>query len=256
MANCKLPTVTAVIVFIHLALIELMVKKPLLLLDRFSPGAGWFQVILVSAYAFVVAYNMQDPARTASWRQRTWVFFSSIFFGQLLLGLFVSPIFLMSGTLHLPIPAMIVAAPLYRGETSMMPFLFLATIILSGPAWCSHICYFGGIDAFVATGKTVKTAIKNKFVIKHGILLVVIATSLLLRFFNVPVVWASSLALCFGLGGVFCFLALRGKWCTAPRIAPSARSSNMPNGFHPFGSKSSRIVRRADVAPTPANLML
>lgn len=200
--NYILPIVTTVIVFINLAMIELMAKKPLLLLDRFSPGAGWLQVLMVSSYAFVVAYNMQDPAKTALWRQRTWLFFSTVFFGQLLLGLFASPIFLMSGKLHLPIPAMIVAAPLYRGETSMMPFLFLSTIVLSGPAWCSHICYFGGIDAFAATGKTKKTPIKNKFGIKHTILIVVITVSLLLRLFDVPAIWAASVALGFGLGGV------------------------------------------------------
>ena len=186
----------------NLAMIELVVKKPLLLLDRFFPGTGWLQVILVSAYAFVVAYNMQDPAKTARWRQRTWLLFSSVFFGQLLLGLFASPIFLMSGALHLPIPALIVAAPLYRGEIAMMPLLFFSTIILSGPAWCSHICYFGGIDAWAASGKKVKKPINDKFKIKHTIVIGVIAISILLGLLNVPTMWAASVALIFGLMGV------------------------------------------------------
>ncbi|MDD2272470.1 MAG: 4Fe-4S binding protein [Desulfuromonadaceae bacterium] len=211
MKNYKLPIVTTFVVFITLAMIELMVKKPLLLLDRFSPGAGWLQVILVSSYAFVVAYNMHDPAKTALWRRRTWLLFSTVFFGQLLLGLFASPIFLMSGTLHLPIPAMIVAAPLYRGEPSMMTILFLSTIALSGPAWCSHICYFGGIDALVATGKTQKKVIKNKFKIKHAILIVVIAASLLFRLCGVPPIWAGSVAFGFGLAGVAVIYLLSRK---------------------------------------------
>ena len=233
----KLPIVTTVVVFITLAMIEVMVKKPLLFMDRLSPGAGWLQVILVSGYAFVVAYNMQDPAKAALWRRRTWLLFSTVFFGQLLLGLFASPIFLMSGTLHLPIPAMIIAAPLYRGELSMMPFLFLTTIILSGPAWCSHICYFGGIDALAATGKTVKTAVRNKFAIKHSILIAVIAASLLLRLLDVPVLWAVPLALGFGLGGVaviYLFSRTQGRMVHCTMYCPIGTIVQYAKWISPF----------------------
>ena len=54
----------------------------------------------------------------------------------------------MTGKLHLPVPMMILAGPIYRGHTSVMSILFLSTLILSGPAWCSHLCYFGAIDNY------------------------------------------------------------------------------------------------------------
>ncbi len=49
----------------------------------------------------------------------------------------------MSGKLHLPIPMMILGGPVYRMQLSFMSFLFLSTLVLTGPAWCSHLCYFG-----------------------------------------------------------------------------------------------------------------
>ena len=72
------------------------------------------------------------------------------FFGQLALGIFADPIFLMTGKLHLPIPAVILAGPLYRFEGLFMPILFISTLLLSGPAWCSQLCYFGAFDAWSA----------------------------------------------------------------------------------------------------------
>jgi ferredoxin-type protein NapH len=58
--------------------------------------------------------------------------------------------FLMSGNLHLPVPAMIISGPVYRGSFSVMTLIFLGAILLSGPAWCSQFCYFGAIDSAVA----------------------------------------------------------------------------------------------------------
>jgi ferredoxin-type protein NapH len=206
MKNYRLPLATALTVISLLTLVQLMPKKPLLLLERAFSGGGWLQILLVALYAFVVAYNMQDPAKSALWRRRTWFFFSIVFFGQLALGLFVSSFFLMTGKLHLPIPALIIAGPLYRGEGLMMPVLLLTTVLLSGPAWCSHICYFGGFDNLAATVNNRKTALKGIVPIKQTIVLMVIAGSILLRLFGVPLLWAASLALAFGLAGVVVIL--------------------------------------------------
>jgi ferredoxin-type protein NapH len=206
MKNYRLPLATALTVISLLTLVQLMPKKPLLLLERAFSGGGWLQILLVALYAFVVAYNMQDPAKSALWRRRTWLFFSIVFFGQLALGLFVSSFFLMTGKLHLPIPALIIAGPLYRGEGMMMPVLLLTTVLLSGPAWCSHICYFGGFDNLAATGNSRKTALKGIAPVKQTIVLMVIAGSILLRLFGVSPLWAAALALVFGLAGVVVIL--------------------------------------------------
>ncbi len=133
-------------------------KKPILLiLDRFFPGAGWLEVILLSVYALIVTDNILDPKKTALWRKRIWLLFSIVFFSQLTLGIIGYKIFLMSGELHFPIPALIFAGPLYRGEGIFMPILFFSTVALIGPAWCSYICYFGSCDNKIAMGKKKST---------------------------------------------------------------------------------------------------
>lgn len=212
MKDYKLPLSTALTVFSLLIMVQLMPKKPLFLLERAFAGGGWLQIALVTAYAFVVAYNMQDPAKSALWRRRTWLFFSIVFFGQLALGLFVSSFFLLTGKLHLPIPALIIAGPLYRGEGFMMPVLLVTSLLLSGPAWCSHICYFGGFDNLAAMGIHKKTALKGIMPVKQSILFVLITGSIVLRQFNVPMLWAASLALAFGLAGVAVILLYSRKY--------------------------------------------
>ena len=52
----------------------------------------------------------------------------------------------MTGKLHLPVPALIAAGPLYRGGGLFMAILFSASVLLVGPAWCSWLCYIGAWD--------------------------------------------------------------------------------------------------------------
>jgi NAD-dependent dihydropyrimidine dehydrogenase PreA subunit len=132
--------------------VQLVVDPPGLLLERFLPTGGWLEMLGLAVYAAWLAQTMLDPAVSALWRRRVWRMFSAVFFGQLLLGLAGFDRFLMTGTLHLPVPAMIVAGPLYRGSGFFMPILFTATVILVGPAWCSHLCYIGAWDDIAARG--------------------------------------------------------------------------------------------------------
>jgi ferredoxin len=122
------------------------VRFPILLLDRFAPGWGWLEILLLSLYAAWVAGRMADPGRSAAARVRIWRLFSLVFFLQLLIGLAGVRELLMTGALHLPVPAVIVGGPLFRGGGYFMPILFAATLVLVGPAWCSHLCYIGAWD--------------------------------------------------------------------------------------------------------------
>ena len=126
----------------------------ILLADRFLPGAGWAEIFLLALYAALATRAMLDPARSAGWRLRIWLLFSLVFFSQLALGLLLDQRFLMTGDLHLPVPALIVAGPAYRGSGLFMPGLFLAAVLLAGSAWCSHLCYLGGWDSLAARGKS------------------------------------------------------------------------------------------------------
>ena len=122
------------------------VRFPILLVDRFFPGWGWLEIMALAVYAAWVGARMSDPGRSPAIRSRIWALFSLVFFLQLGLGLAGIGELLMTGALHLPVPAVIVAGPIYRGGGYFMPILFAVTLVLVGPAWCSHLCYIGAWD--------------------------------------------------------------------------------------------------------------
>lgn len=207
----RLPSAVFLFILFLLLPVQLMVDNPMLLLERFLPGAGWIEIALIALYGAVVAYHMQDPSKVQLWRRYTWLAFSILFFSQLILGLFGFEKFLMTGKLHLPVPMMILAGPIYRGELSVMSILFVSTLILSGPAWCSHLCYFGAIDAIGSAGRTRRSPIRNKWALKSTVLLLVIAGAILLRWINVPLFTATLLAAGFGVTGLGVILLISRK---------------------------------------------
>jgi hypothetical protein len=198
----RLPLIVFIITFILLAFVQVKVERPMLLAERFVKGAGWIEIFLISLYGGFVAYKMQDPLNVPYWRKITWTVFSIVFFTQLIIGLSGFEKFLMTGKLHLPIPMMIIGGPLFRGQLSVMTILFISTVILTGPAWCSQFCYFGAFDNIASSGKTSRKILKNKAAIKSTILFLVILTALLLRWFNVPVLTTTLIASAFGLIGI------------------------------------------------------
>jgi len=207
----RLPLAVFLFVLLLLIPVQLKVENPMLLLERFIPGAGWFEIGLIALYGAIVAFHMQDPTRVQVWRRYTWLAFSVLFFSQLILGLLGFEKFLMTGKLHLPIPMMILGGPIYRGHLSVMSILFVSTLILSGPAWCSHLCYFGAIDSISSKGKTSRGPIRNLWLLKSTVLLLVIASAIVLRWMKVPVLTATLLALGFGVIGLGLILLVSGK---------------------------------------------
>ncbi len=188
---------------ILLAVVQIKVDVQMLILDRFFPTFGWLEIFLLAIYARWITVNMLDPTKSARWRLRIWLIFSIVFFGQFILGLLISDTFLMTGNLHLPVPAIIVAGPLFRGHGFFMPILFISTIMLVGPAWCSHLCYIGSWDnATAVSRKRPRELPAWRQPLRMTILLVTIATALLLRTFGVSTGIATMLGILFGLVGV------------------------------------------------------
>ncbi len=175
----------------------------IILFDRFFPGGGWLAIILLGSYAAWVAGRMLQPNTSARWRRSIWLLFSAVFFLQLALGLLGFERFLMTGTLHLPVPALIAAGPLYRGEGWFMAILFAVTLVLAGPAWCSHLCYIGAWDNLAATSKRRAGALPGwTKTLRWSICLTVLATAAVLGRSGLPAALAVTLASAFGLGGV------------------------------------------------------
>ena len=193
----------ALLAFGLLAVVQASVERPMLLAERFLRGAGWAEAALLAIWAGWLAGTLVQARRSGPWRRRMWTLFSVVFFAQLALGLSGFERFLMTGELHLPVPAMIVAGPLWRGSGLFMPLLFLATVALVGPGWCSFLCYVGSWDlnASVAQRRAAQLP-RWRQAARAGILVVVAGTALLLRAAGAPSALATALGLAFGLGGV------------------------------------------------------
>ena len=201
--DLRLPLIVFLLTVLLLSVVQLkLTDNPLILLERFIPGGGWFEIAIVALYGSYVIYKMQDPANVPQWRRLSWTIFSVLFFTQLAIGLLGVEKFLMTGKLHLPIPVMILSGPLYRVELSIMTILFLSTVILTGPAWCSQLCYFGAFDNLSANGKTERGGLKYKTAIKTTLIFLIIAVTILLRWFNVPILIATLTAAGFGVAGI------------------------------------------------------
>lgn len=202
----------------------------ILLFDRFLPGLGFVQIAGAAALGFGLTGKFLDPATAPLWRRRTWLWISAAFFGQFLLGLTVSPVFLMTGKLHFPIPMVIEGGFAYRGELSFMPILFLSTILLSGPAWCSQLCYMGGCDLNRArSGKGFKAFSKpvgGRRYFRLGSVVLVAVAGWLLRIFGAPGWSVVMLAALWGLAG----------WLIVAFVSPQKRQMIHCNLFCPMGA--------------------
>lgn len=187
--NSGIAAVAFVVTAAILSIVNSVPENPLLLAERLFPGTGgWIQVGVVSLYSGFLCYKMAGREERKKWRLRAWTLFSLFFYGQLVLGVTADSLFLLTGKLHLPIPAMILAAPVYRFSSWFMIILFLSTILLTGPAWCSQLCYFGAADANAASigskrrrGFLKSAAFKHKLQIKLVVLLIMVLAALVLR---------------------------------------------------------------------------
>jgi polyferredoxin len=199
----KAPFASALLVLALLVPVQLYVTRPMLLAERLVDGAGWGEIALLALYAAGLTGKFADPATSGLWRQRIWRLFSLVFFGQLLLGLAGVEMCLMTGKLHLPVPAIIVAGPVFRGAGLFMPILLGITVLLVGPAWCSHLCYVGAWDDIASKARKQAQPLppwRNK--LRLGLLAAVLIGAAGLRLAGAPGWLAAILGGAFGLAGV------------------------------------------------------
>ncbi|MDD3148222.1 MAG: 4Fe-4S ferredoxin [Candidatus Riflebacteria bacterium] len=198
--------------FLLLAVVQVFPKIPLLLAERFYSGAGWVQIIIMSVYAGWLAGQMTDPVAAQRLRPRIWLLFSLVFFSQLFLGLAGIERLLMTGRLHLPLPAMIIAGPLYRGGDFFMPILFTVTVLLVGPAWCSHLCYIGAWDDLCSRSSVLDKPLPGWWPAgRLAVLVFVVLCASLLRYLQLGWAWALTVSLLFGLAGILIMLLVSRK---------------------------------------------
>jgi polyferredoxin len=129
--------------------------------------------------------------------------FSIIFFAQLILALTGFDKFMMNDKIHLPIPAMILAGPIYRGSGFFMPILFISTIVLVGPAWCSHLCYIGSWDNEASRAKRKPGSIPRwTKSTRLAILIIIPVITVVLKASGLSTIVSTSFAVAFGVIGI------------------------------------------------------
>ncbi len=234
-----LPFWTSLSTGILLLVIHWKSGMSLLLAERFFPGLWPFQILMMVFYAGFIIQRLADPAQTAKTRRGIWMLFSIVFFLQFALGLSITEKFLQTGEIHLPIPALIVGGPFYRGGGFFMTILLLVTILLSGPAWCSHLCYIGALDNVFADRKKrprpLPINIRQNLRLFVLILTVAIAVALNMGGFSVAI--AGTLAIGFAGLSILAMVFISGKTgymfhCTS--VCPVGWITSVAGKINPF----------------------
>lgn len=184
----KYALITAVITVVLLLIARAKAPIDLLLLDRFVPGAGYVQIALAAGLAYWLFGKLQDKANYPRYRNNMWLFFGILFYLQFLIGISGQREFLILGSLHFPVPYIILSGAVFRLKVGFMLILFGATILLSGGAWCSHLCYFGGFDSAACTrpAQPVRISRKVQWSIRLGFLAAAIVVPILLYRLQAP----------------------------------------------------------------------
>ncbi len=142
---------------VFLILYQLNLYKPdLLLLKRFWPFWGNIELVLLAWYAALVTGGLLNLKTSRKTRRMAWGIFALIFFGQLALGLLGVPMMRTLESAHIPIPGLVIFAPIYRGELGFMPVFVLIITLLVGSSWCSMLCYFGPLEAAFCAKRPVR----------------------------------------------------------------------------------------------------
>ncbi len=174
-----------------------------LLLERFLVAGGWWEALTLAFYAGWLSDRLQDARQIRKLRPKLWLMFSAIFFTQLILGVLGLDKLLMTGKLHLPVPAIIAAGPIFRGGGFFMAILFSVSIVLVGPAWCSWLCYIGAWDdKFSRSLKRPDRLPPWRNKMRVAVLILVMGTAFALGRLGVGNFAAAWLAASFGLIGV------------------------------------------------------
>jgi len=207
-------TTAFMVVFIMCAFPQGLLHHPIpLLAERFIRGAGWIEIFFLSLYAAILVEKLYNTQSIGRLRKRIWLTFSIIFFLQALVGLCGIKQCLMTGNLHLPVPAMILAGPIISGGGFFMPILFMATVVLAGPTWCSWLCYWGSWDNIIAGEQSNlrRRPIKNHRTIQIIIVFLMILFSVAMRHAGASTIISSIFGACFGFTGIAIMIFISRK---------------------------------------------
>lgn len=208
------------VVFISIFLILVYMPQAgsgtFLLLERYVPTLGSVQIYGVSWYGAFIAGILIEPGRSRKTRRLVWAGFGAVFFAQFFLGILGFDKMLLTGNLHVPVPAFIIYGPIFRGEFSVMPVIVLVSTLLAGSAWCSLLCYFGPFEALAAHRRPLRVLPPFlQWTLKYGRLWVLVSGVLLtvaLRHWGMDAMTATSLAITYAAASLLIMVLASRKY--------------------------------------------
>ena len=54
-----------------LIVVQIMTKRPMLMVDRYFPGMGWIEIVALSLYSGFLIPKLLNPRTSIRWRSRT-----------------------------------------------------------------------------------------------------------------------------------------------------------------------------------------
>ncbi len=249
-AGDKIPlTAIFLITIAVISFAEVKAPSDLLLFTRYFPGWEDLQILIMAFYAVWAGGGLLDRRSAIKRRTLIWTIFSAVFFAQLTLGIAGMDRMLMTGKLHIPLPALIAAGPVYRGGGFFMPILYGSTLLLAGGAWCSHLCYIGAWDHLASrSGKISPHALPSWIRwIRPALLMAVITAAYLLRKTGSGPGTAALAAMAFALAGVWVMLFIsrrRGMMVHCTSFCPIGIISNIAGKLSPWRIKIDHACHR------------
>ena len=196
-----------------------------------AQGVTMILTVALSLYTLILAERMVNARRHAPLRRFYWRFFSIIFITQFLLGLFISSAWLLTGDPTLPHPFFLYFRPLTSATGTHQLFVWLLSMLLLGPAFCSHLCWLGAWDQFAARKKRKPTGTLSWPIRLFWAAAVILAGLALLRF--------APLRVAVSAGFLFCLVAV------GTMVITSRKRGTMVHCTHycPLGTITTIVAR-------------
>ncbi|MGM0595494.1 MAG: 4Fe-4S binding protein [Myxococcota bacterium] len=127
--------------------------KNALIFSHFGNFTYLFTIPFLALYSLTFTLFLSQKNPELRKKNIFWYILSLAFFGQLILGIFYSSQFLKNGNIFIPYPALQIIRPFLNHTGYIYLFIFIISIIITGPVWCSHICPLGIWDYQLGNNK-------------------------------------------------------------------------------------------------------
>jgi 4Fe-4S binding domain len=176
-------------------------------MDNFTP----LLIAVLTTWSVFLTGKMVTTKKRASYRSFYWRLLSIIFFSQILVGVFISSNFLLSGELTIPHPSFFVFSGSHFSRfLSNALLLYFISLVLTGPSWCSHLCWLGSWDQYAASKKKRKISKSSIYLLR--LLFFLFFVAVVLEFFKPNIKAVATLGFVYFIVSILVMAFVSGKY--------------------------------------------